>query len=593
MSKFYTPTTAELSVRLTETLSPGTANEKPAGAIHVCSDLNVFRGFIKRVGVPAYQEELDILKDPLLFERITRGELNKKVVGEIESIQAIFLTMTGILVINHHTASYNLRVDSNSGAGKDLITWATSELFHNGEPRDAELGVVRRTRISPKVFNYWHVSKTDPTWTWYGKVCYLSDVSQEVLDSDVFKLMCSEGSSVTITLEGRAVDLEVKGKPVMIITTASVNSGNEMLRRFPILSLDESKEQTEGIMNRTAQYAEEGRGVEYDPKIKGALRLLERVRVKIPFAKKLVKHFPSDHVIMRTHFNRLLDLIKASAALHQYQRQRDKEGYLIAEGLDYDIARIAIIKTTSNRLMIPLSQKQKRFLKVIKDEFGSEEFKVSALLEYIKFLHQSNIYEYLDKLSEHFFDVRIREPGEVGYGSITKPTRFYRLIYQEATEIPTWDIIDKDCGKIGNTGNTINTGNKGITGNTIIDEIKASHSIAIPVIPKEHNNSLEDRQRPHENSNSCNSCKIYEPPLSQKAEEITEKSQKPRDFKSFILKNIKENDEGEGVELAEIICLGVVDYDLTKKEALKILKEHVDRGVIFENSKDRFRLARD
>ena len=67
--------------------------------------------------------------------------------------------------------------------------------------------------------------------------------------------------------------------------------------------------------------------------------------IKIPFAESLVNYFPSEHLIMRTHFERLLDFIKASTALYQFQRERDSDGYIRAESQDYDNAIISLKAT--------------------------------------------------------------------------------------------------------------------------------------------------------------------------------------------------------------------------------------------------------
>jgi hypothetical protein len=59
-----------------------------------------------------------------------------------------------------------------------------------------------------------------------------------------------------------------------------------------------------------------------------------------------------------------LDFIKASACFHQYQRKIDNEGFIIAEGQDYEIARECIETIKSNKYMIPLTINQKKILEV-------------------------------------------------------------------------------------------------------------------------------------------------------------------------------------------------------------------------------------
>ncbi len=379
------------------------------------------------------EECLAILKKPRLFTEITEVELGKKIVGELENRKAIFLIACGIFVEDNQIASYNLCVNSESGAGKDYVVKNVLSIF----PKEK---VETRTRISPTVFTYWHNSKDEPDWNWDGKVCYLGDVSNSVLNSDVFKVMVSEGSHSTIVIEHKAKDIDIQGKPVMIITTAGADPKNEMLRRFPILTLDESKEQTEAIMKRQAVEAAIGErpDSQYSDIVRKALSCLKPVKVKIPFSEIIVSKYPKNHVIMRTHFYRLLDFIKASAALHQYQRRTDLDNYLIAEPQDYDNAIVALKQITQNALMIPLTRKQTKFLDLCKELSKEMEwFPASELIARCKFLSQPTVYRYLDTLSEHFFEVSSRDDERS-----RKPIKIYSLNKITKIDIPTAE----ECG---------------------------------------------------------------------------------------------------------------------------------------------------
>lgn len=300
------------------------------------------------------KEYLDILKNQNVFNNITEDELDKKIVGEVQTRKVIFLCACGRLVKNSQIASFNLLVNDDAGIGKDYVTAATLELL-------PEETYIHKTRISPTVFTYWHNPKKEPDWTWNGKVFYPEDISETVLNSDVFKVMTSKGSSATIVVNQQAIDIDIKGKPVMITTTASATPNAELTRRFVILNLDSSEDQTKKIMERHSEYKKKGIVPEYDTKYTEAMGLLKRVSVKIPFADMIDKHFPSRNIIMRTHYPRFLDFICASASFHQYQRKKDK-GFVLAEGQDYDIARDCFLKLCSNKYMIPLTINQKKIL---------------------------------------------------------------------------------------------------------------------------------------------------------------------------------------------------------------------------------------
>lgn len=313
-------------------------------------------------------ELIVLLKNRDLFKLITETELDKQIVGEVESRKAIFLSACGRLVKNCQTASYNLLINDEAGAGKDYVVQKTLDII----PRNS---YIHKTRISPAVFTYWHNKESEPSWTWDGKVFYPEDISEVVLNSDVFKVMCSSGSSATVVIRQKAVDLEIVGKPVMITTTATATPNPELTRRFMILNLDGSEEQTKAIMKRHSQMKKLGNSGEYDSKFIRAQELLERVAVKIPFSDLIDQHFPTQNIIMRTLYPRFLDYVCASAAFHQYQRKKDEMSFVLAEGQDYDLAREVFLKLTSNKYMIPLTKSQKLILEIFEKE---PKLKVSA-----------------------------------------------------------------------------------------------------------------------------------------------------------------------------------------------------------------------
>ncbi len=434
-------------------------------------------------------EEHIILTNPDLLELIDK-ELDKTIVEEHETRKAILLNTCGKYVKNANIASFNLCVNSNSGAGKDYITKNVLKIFPS---TDIEI----RTRISPTALTYWHNSKFEPEWTWENKVLVLLDISNTILNCDVFKLMCSDEIYSTVTIEQRAYDIKIQGKPVIIITTASANPKSEMLRRFPFLQLDETVNQTKSIKKAQAKAAIEGVSLKYNPLITSALGKIGRVRVKIPFADRLIDVFPDEHIIMRTHFSRLLDYIKASAALYQFQREKDNEGFVIAQPPDYDNATILLQKTTSNPMMIPLSRKQQMLLAECR-RLGT--FTVKELEPHIPFLVQSKIYSSLDTLQEYgFLNSFIKETEES-----KRPVRYYSFVEFYIKNIPTWDEIENSCRKKGIKGiGEIEgiRGNEGINGKTkeklltqdMMNNDKNNSLNSPPISPLENKKNLHEK----------------------------------------------------------------------------------------------------
>ncbi|GAG25669.1 unnamed protein product, partial [marine sediment metagenome] len=135
---------------------------------------------------PISPEIEEILKDPKLFDKIDR-EFDKMIVGEKKARRTIFLFSCGRLVLNAESTSTNLLVNDESGMGKDHVTKNVLKIYPNwnGNP-----GIVHhRVRISPTAFCYWHNCKFEEDWTWDGKIFYGEDISNNVLNSDMFKLM--------------------------------------------------------------------------------------------------------------------------------------------------------------------------------------------------------------------------------------------------------------------------------------------------------------------------------------------------------------------------------------------------------------------
>lgn len=329
---------------------------------------------------------LDILKDPKLFDRINK-EFDKKIEGEEKSRKAIFLSLCSVWVEGSEVP-LNTLVSSESSAGKSFVCKRIVKIF----PKEL---IVYRSKITPEAFTYWKREEED--WSWDGKICYLEDISQNVLDSPTFKIMCSEGSIATIVIKQKAVDIEIKGKPVMLVTTARTTPNTEILNRFQIVSLDESEKQTEGVVFNIAKGEKKE---DYDIKIIKALSFLKRDSVKIPFGEKIAiflkENYNFKSIRLRRDISRLMDLIKCSAVLHQFQRKRDKEGYLIAEEKDYEIAR-EVINYIQTQTFRGLTHRLKKAFDCCK-ELG--EFTAKEIHSKFPFMNQKSWYSYLDNLLE-------------------------------------------------------------------------------------------------------------------------------------------------------------------------------------------------
>lgn len=134
----------------------------------------------------------------------------------------------------------------------------------------------------------------------------------------------------------------VKGPAAFIQATTRPVLHPENETRLLFIQMDESKDQTREILKCQAEEAEMEQTSVLDANLFNSyhelIRNLQCTKIKIPFAKGILPHFPSDQVRSRRDFSKLLGLIKASAFLNQHQREYDGDA-IIASIEDYTIAR--------------------------------------------------------------------------------------------------------------------------------------------------------------------------------------------------------------------------------------------------------------
>ena len=373
----------------------------------------------------------ELLQNPNLFNIIIK-ELDKKIEKEEKSKKAITLSLCSVWVEGSEVPLNSL-VSSESSSGKSFICKNIIKLF----PREI---VQYRTKITPEAFTYW---KNDENWDWDGKICYLEDITQGILDAPTFKVMCSEGSTATIVIKQKAVDIEIQGKPVMLVTTARTNPNTEILNRFQIIGLDETKEQTKAIVLRQAQ---QKNNIKYDEDVTNALRLLKRKSIYIPFAEKIAEflnqNYNFDSIRLRRDFSRLLDLIKCSAVLHQYQRE-EENNRIIAKEQDYQIAR-EIINYIQTATFKGLTHKLKKAFDCCKE---LKEFTASEIHSKFPICNQKMWYNYLDELLERKMiktEVRNIEGIKSDGKRYVVKTTFYMVQTEKNFELPEFDELPQN-----------------------------------------------------------------------------------------------------------------------------------------------------
>lgn len=250
------------------------------------------------------------------YGEILVKETSFRIAGEEKAKRAlIILLFGGRLVKNSKSISYNSLLSNLSGTGKDHIAHNTLSLL-------PEHFWFHKTRLSDRALNYWHPSDKEPFFNWNGKILYCEDVTNKFLNSDTVKVMMTGGSDIAFVDKGELKTIKINGTPLFLVTSATAEPNKELNRRITSVSLDQTKEQTKKILEFQSKAAAAIYQNDYDTYLTYSTYLLTRLTVDIPFSEKLLGSFPMT-IQSRTNYDRLLDIIKANAALHQYTRERN------------------------------------------------------------------------------------------------------------------------------------------------------------------------------------------------------------------------------------------------------------------------------
>jgi DNA primase len=257
---------------------------------------------------------LSLLKSPSLLSCIVEDFEACGVVGERVN------TLTGYLAGVSRKLSRPLAVmiQSSSAAGKSALM-------------DAVL------RFMPEEERVQYSAMTGQSLYYMGetnlkhKILAVSEEEGADNASYALKLLQSEGE-VTIASTGKNIatgnletqEYRVEGPVMLFMTTTAIHIDEELMNRCLVLSVNESREQTQAIHHiQRKKRTLEGllASVEKDDKItlhQHAQRLLRSLAVVNPFADKL--SFLDNQTRTRRDHEKYLTLIDSIALLHQHQR---------------------------------------------------------------------------------------------------------------------------------------------------------------------------------------------------------------------------------------------------------------------------------
>lgn len=313
---------------------------------------------------PLTDSEIEELEKPNLIFNIVREVQNCGVVGEEKSILTLINRICMRCVLNITKTSGNLIILDDTGLGKDNMAEKLCKIMLVKNKT-----LFSATNITDKVLNYWNPGT--PETSWDGRVLYLQDPEADTLKGQAFRIRASgKNENVTLDTERHVQYIKIVGKPILIVTSMKTGLDIELIRRWDSVHLDPSKELTKAIITQQLKTATTGTTDTIANEIlRNAVRNLPAVTVLIPFAPELTTIMSSTTNIMRTMTSKILDIIKASAALHQFQREKNENGCVLATKEDLAYA-IFIANHCDVLTGQTLNRKQETLLKYILDANG-------------------------------------------------------------------------------------------------------------------------------------------------------------------------------------------------------------------------------
>ena len=260
-------------------------------------------------------EALQLLKDPTLLDRILEdfnaagvvGEETNKLVGYLAGVSRKLSKPLAVII------------QSTSAAGKSALMDAVLAMMPDEEAvcysamSGQSLFYMGETNLKHKILAIAEEEGAES-----------ASYALKVLQSDGQLTMASTGKDATT---GKLVTQEyhVEGPVMIFLTTTAIEIDEELLNRCIVLTVNESREQTEAIhaIQRSRQ-ALEGLLADQDRKDiiqlhNNAQRLLRPLMIANPYAEQLT--FMSDKTRTRRDHMKYLTLINTVTLLHQYQRE--------------------------------------------------------------------------------------------------------------------------------------------------------------------------------------------------------------------------------------------------------------------------------
>jgi hypothetical protein len=273
-----------------------------------------------------------IIKHPDILSLFAK-EFSKVVAGEAINGKLLYLVATSRLFDKPMSAA----VKGTSAGGKSEIRKRVLEFF---PPED----VVSFTSLSDKALLYYDGDFSH-------KILSMGEASateEQKFQDYLLRELISEGRlrypvPQKVGNEIRTVVIEKEGPVTFLVTTTKGKLDPENETRLLSLEMDDTREQTEKVLNKVALVEGLHNAGSADVKswqdFQRWLAAGER-RVIVPFAVALAGKIEAEAVRLRRDFGQVLRAIKTHALLHREHRDRDDAGRVVANiDDDYETVR--------------------------------------------------------------------------------------------------------------------------------------------------------------------------------------------------------------------------------------------------------------
>jgi hypothetical protein len=310
----------------------------------------------------------DLAQAPDLMDRVVQQVQAMGVVNERELIVLTYIAATSRML--EHPV--NLLVKGASGGGKSFTATRTLEL------------------IGPEFVN--HLTSSSALSLVYDErplahtILFIAEANQLQADENstfamLVRTLISEGRIVhQTTIEdpdsptGRRVERIVREGPITLVVTTTGELHAENETRMLSWHVAESRDQTSAVMASLAAHAAGAvaspadLAVWHDYQRWAALGPNDAV---IPFAQQIATAIKPLMVRFRRDVSSLFTFIKASALLHQAQRQVDAQGRVVATVADYALAYPIFCRVMAQSSGKSVPDNVREVVKLIAERAGS------------------------------------------------------------------------------------------------------------------------------------------------------------------------------------------------------------------------------